>query len=51
MMETKLLLAIQTSNSEGLGLVSAGGFGRYVSREGEGQMKEDNRILNLIGTS
>lgn len=46
----KLLLAVQTSGSEALGLDSAGGIGKYMSR-GEGQMKENNRILYLVGTS
>lgn len=46
----KLLLAVQTSGSGALRLDSAGRTGKYVSRR-EGQMKEDNRILDVVGTS
>ena len=48
MMETKarkkLLLAVQTSSSEGLGLDNAGRFGRNVRRGGEGPMKDDTEF-------
>lgn len=47
----KLLLAVQKSEREHLRLDGIGGTGKFVSREGEGQMKEDNRVLGLVGTS
>lgn len=54
-METKAektwLVEVQTSRSEGLWLDSARGIVKHVSREWEGWMKEDNRVLDLVGTS
>lgn len=46
-----LLLAVQTASNEGLRLDNVGGVGKFVSREGEGQMKEGNRALGLPGIS